>query len=85
MNVSARILDIEMPKDPQDYAVETDVHLVGQMQGKVDLGIRLDMRVKAKGVSKENLEKVIEKARETCPYSRAMKNNVDVNIEAIPM
>ena len=58
MNVAARSLDIEMPLNPDDYAVETDLHLVGSMKGEVDLGVRIDMRIKAKGVKKDDLEKV---------------------------
>ena len=85
MNVAARSLDLEMPKDPKDYSVETDLHLVGSMKGEVDLGVRIDMRIKAKGIKKEDLEKVIAKSRETCPYSRAMKGNVITSIEAIAL
>ena len=41
------------------------------------------MKVKAKGVKKGDLEKVIEKTKDICPYSRATKGNVTTNVEAV--
>jgi organic hydroperoxide reductase OsmC/OhrA len=36
-------------------------------------------------LSKTDLEKVIEKAKEVCPYSRATKGNVTTNIEVVQL
>ena len=82
MNASAISLKIEMPKAKEDSVVETTVHLVGDMK-QLDMGIRVDMKVKVKGLSKEDLDKVVEKAKEVCPYSRATRGNVTTNIEVV--
>ena len=43
------------------------------------------MKVDVKGLSKESLEKVVNKAKEVCPYSRATKGNVTTNIEVVQL
>jgi organic hydroperoxide reductase OsmC/OhrA len=60
--------------------VRTTVHLVGDLKG-LDLGIRVDMKVSVKGLSQEDFDKVVAKAKEVCPYSRATQGNVTTNIE----
>lgn len=75
MNAVAPSLNIKMPATPEDSIVETKVHLVGSMKD-LDMGLRVEMNVKVKGLSKEDLEKVVYKARQVCPYSRATKDNV---------
>ena len=79
MNASAGSLGIKMPKTKEDSIVNTTVHLVGDM-GALDMGIRVDMDIAVKGLSKEDLIKVVEKAKEVCPYSRAIRGNVETNI-----
>lgn len=80
MNASAMSMKIQMPQKKEDSIVETTVHLVGDMK-QLDMGIRVDMKVKVRGLSKESLDKVVEKAKEVCPYSRATQGNVTTNIE----
>ncbi|KAG9197757.1 hypothetical protein G6514_001092 [Epicoccum nigrum] len=75
MNAVAPSLNIKMSATPEDSIVETKVHLVGSMKD-LDMGLRVEMNVKVKGLSKEDLEKVVYKARQVCPYSRATKDNV---------
>jgi organic hydroperoxide reductase OsmC/OhrA len=41
------------------------------------------MKVKAKGLKKEDVEKVVAKTKEICPYSRATQGNVQTNVEII--
>lgn len=79
MNASAASMGIKMPTKPEDSIVEATTHLVGDMKA-LDMGIRIDMVVKVKGLSSEDLQKVVDKAKEVCPYSRATKGNVDTNI-----
>lgn len=67
MNAVAPSLNIKMPTTPEDSIVETKVHLVGSMRD-LDMGLRVEMNVKVKGLSKEDLEKVVYKARQVCPY-----------------
>ena len=84
MNASAMGMGLKMPEAKEDSVVETTVHLVGDMKG-LDMGIRVEMKVKVKGLGKEELEKVVAKAKEVCPYSRATKGNVETNIEVVQM
>jgi organic hydroperoxide reductase OsmC/OhrA len=72
-------MGIKMPTAREDSIVEATTHLVGDMQS-LDMGLRVDMKVKVKGLSSEDLQKVVDKAKEVCPYSRATKGNVDTNI-----
>ncbi|KEF57877.1 uncharacterized protein A1O9_05798 [Exophiala aquamarina CBS 119918] len=82
MNASAASLGLTMPTEKEDSIVETTVHLVGDMNA-LDLGIRVDMKVSVRGLSEENFDRVIQKAKEVCPYSRATHGNVTTNIEAV--
>lgn len=80
MNASAMSMKLHLPADS---VVETTVHLVGDMK-KLDMGLRVEMKVHVpEGISRENMEKVVEKAKEVCPYSRATKGNVDTSIELV--
>ena len=80
MNASAASMGIKMPTKPEDSVVRTTVHLVGDM-AKLDLGLRVDMKVSVKGLKQEEFDRVIAKAKEVCPYSRATQGNVETNIE----
>ena len=84
MNASAAGMGIDMPHTKEDSIVETTVHLVGDMK-KLDMGLRVDMKVKVRGLSKEDLTKVTEKAKEVCPYSRATQGNITTNIQVEQM
>jgi len=46
-----------------------------------ELAVTLD--VKISGVDKATAEKLLEKAHQTCPYSKAIHNNVDVKLNLI--
>lgn len=82
MNAAAMSMKIQMPTNKEDSIVETTVHLVGDMK-QLDMGLRVDMKVKVAGLSKEDLDKVVAKAKEVCPYSRAIQGNVETNIEVV--
>jgi organic hydroperoxide reductase OsmC/OhrA len=75
MNAVAHKVGVKMPSKPEDSIVETTVHLVGSMKD-LDMGLRVEMHVKVRGLEKEQLEKVVHEARQVCPYSRATKDNV---------
>lgn len=79
MNASAASMGVKMPSKKEDSIVETTVHLVGDMK-TLDMGIRVDMKVKVKGLSQEDFDKIVKKAKEVCPYSRATQGNVTTNI-----
>jgi len=82
MNASAMQLGITMPKEKGDSVVSTTVHLVGDMK-KLDMGIRVAMKVMVKGLDRSEVEKVVNKAKEVCPYSRATQGNVHTEIEIV--
>lgn len=73
-----------MPKNKDDWWLDTTVELVGDFDA-LDLGIRVNMEVKAKGMKQEDLEKVVAKAKEVCPYSRATQGNVTTSIKVSTM
>lgn len=80
MNAAAASMGIKMPTQKEDSVVRTTVHLVGDMKS-LDLGLRVDMKVSVKGLKREDFDKVVEKAKEACPYSRATRGNVETNVE----
>lgn len=82
MNASAASLGLKMPSAKEDSVVETTVHLVGDMK-KLDMSLRVDMKVKVKGLGRDDLEKVVKRAEEVCPYSRATRGNVETNVEIV--
>lgn len=82
MNASAASLGIKMPSAKKDSIMETTVHLVGDMK-KLDMGLRVEMKVKVKGLKRGDLEKVVKRAEEVCPYSRATRGNVDTKVEIV--
>ncbi|KAF3761564.1 OsmC-like protein, partial [Cryphonectria parasitica EP155] len=67
MNASAASMGIKMPGKKEDSVVDATVHLVGDMK-TLDMGIRVDMKVRVKGLDRAEVEKVVAKAEEVCPY-----------------
>ncbi|KAL1594420.1 hypothetical protein SLS60_010180 [Paraconiothyrium brasiliense] len=84
MNAVAPSLGVKMPTKTEDSIVETTVHLVGSMKD-LDMGLRVEMLVKVRGLEKEKLEEVVYKARQVCPYSRATKDNVYTTVRCETM
>lgn len=82
MNASAAKMGVRMPARAEDSVVEATVHLVGDMK-ELNMGLRVNMVVKVKGLGREELEKVVRKAEEVCPYSRATRGNVDTHIKVV--
>ncbi|OAA52565.1 OsmC family protein [Beauveria brongniartii RCEF 3172] len=80
MGLVASQLGIKMPSKIEDSIIETTVHMVGDLK-KADLGLRVEMLVKVKGVEQGELEKLVEKTKKTCPYSRATQGNISTNIK----
>jgi len=84
MNAVAPSLGVKMPSTPEDSIVESTVELVGSMKD-LDMGLRVQLLVKVRGLAKEDLEKVVYKARQVCPYSRATKDNVYTTVKCETM
>lgn len=80
MNASAMTMKMHLPAES---IVETTVYLLGDLKA-LDLGLRVNMKVYVpKELGREKMEKIVAKAKEVCPYSRATKGNVDTNIELV--
>ncbi len=60
---------------PPNPAIEAEVSL-GQSGDK--LGIAAKLHVKLPGMDKAQAEELVELAHQTCPYSNATRNNIDV-------
>lgn len=60
--------------------VNAQVELTNE-QGLFQLGVNL--AVNARGAERRHLETLIEKAKQTCPYSRATRNNVVTRVELV--
>lgn len=84
MNLVAGGMGVRMPAKAEDSIIETTVNLVGDLK-KGDLGLKVDMLVKVKGVDEETLKKLVEKTKTVCPYSRATEGNVvtDVKVQSL--
>ncbi|CAO2647547.1 Nn.00g084690.m01.CDS01 [Neocucurbitaria sp. VM-36] len=75
MNAVAPSLGVKMPTKTEDSIVESTVELVGSMKD-LDMGLRVQLLVRVRGLEEADLEKVVKRAREVCPYSRATQGNV---------
>ena len=80
MNALAPTMHVKLPKGKNDSIIESSVDLVGDMK-TLDLGLRVHLKVRVRGVDKATLEKVVEKTKEVCPYSRATKGNIFTSFE----
>ena len=45
-------------------------------------GLTVDLAVEIRGVSAADAEKIVAAGHEVCPYSKAIRGNVDVSLEA---
>jgi lipoyl-dependent peroxiredoxin len=45
-------------------------------------GLAVDLAVELQGVSQADAERIVAAGHEVCPYSRAIKGNVEVNLKA---
>ena len=59
-----------------------EVHTaVGIGQDATGFGLKVDHEVRVAGLSKEDAEKIVEAGHKFCPYSTAVKGNVDVTVK----
>ena len=75
MGFAARALQVALPADA---AVDAEVDL-GQNSTGYQLQARL--RVHLPGLEVATAESIIAQAHQTCPYSKATRGNIDVQIE----
>ena len=68
----------QMKIRPASVEVNTSV---GIGQDATGFGLKVDHEVKVAGLSKEDAEKIVEAGHKFCPYSKAVKGNVDVTVK----
>lgn len=68
----------ELNLKPTKVEIETAVGLGKENAG--GFGLTVDITARVGGLSNEDAEKLVAAAHQVCPYSKAVKNNVDVNL-----
>jgi Ohr subfamily peroxiredoxin len=65
---------------PASVEVRTSVGIGKDATG---FGLKVDHEVKVTGLSKEDAEKIVKAGHDFCPYSKAVKGNIDVTVKTI--
>jgi Ohr subfamily peroxiredoxin len=65
---------------PHDFSVTTKVDLTQTDEGNFQL--QVELIAKAPGIDKAQLDELLKISHTVCPYSRAIKGNVDVKLTA---
>ena len=68
-------------KSVKDASINSRVTLNGLEDKSLKLSV--EMKVKVPGLSREETQDIVNKAHEICPYSRAVKGNIDVKFEVV--
>jgi lipoyl-dependent peroxiredoxin len=63
---------------PPDFSITAKVDLTMTDEGNFQL--QVELTAKAPGIDKAQLEELVKTAHTVCPYSRAIKGNVDVKL-----
>ena len=61
--------------------IDSKVHL--NSDDKDGFSLSVEFKVKVPDVSKEQAEELVKLAHQTCPYSKAVRNNIDVKISVV--
>ncbi|MDL5368140.1 organic hydroperoxide resistance protein [Xanthomonas sp. NCPPB 2654] len=64
-------------KLPGEVSIEGSVG-IGQIPG--GFGIAVELRIAVPGMPREELQALVDKAHQVCPYSNATRGNIDVNL-----
>ena len=68
----------QMKIRPKSVEVNTNVSIGQDATG---FGLKVDHEIVVEGLSKEDAEKIVEAGHKFCPYSKAIKGNVDVTVK----
>ncbi|KAI8853610.1 OsmC/Ohr family [Chytridium lagenaria] len=79
LNAVAGKLGVKIPKDT---TVTAKVH-IGPPVDAPGFALAVDLDVKLPGLDAESAKKVVAAAHDACPYSRATKGNIEVNINLV--
>lgn len=72
LGIAARKARITLP---EDTAIDAEIDLVSDKGG---YSLRARLNVSIPGVDREIAQQLVDQAEQTCPYSKAIKGNVDV-------
>lgn len=72
----AQSQDKSLPAVPADTSVEAHVGIGPRSEG--GFGLKVDLVVTMPGLDKADAEKITEAGHKICPYSNAVRGNVDV-------
>jgi len=77
MKIAARKLQVAVPADA---AIDAEIDL-----GKVGEGFQLQARlnVSLPGLDRAQAQALVDEAHRTCPYSKATRGNIDVQIQVV--
>ncbi|TKT69435.1 organic hydroperoxide resistance protein [Aquamicrobium sp. LC103] len=68
-------------KVPQDAAVTATVGIGPRSEG--GFGITAALAISLPGLAREDAERLVEAAHQTCPYSNATRNNLNVELTLV--
>ncbi len=75
--LAAETMDLEVPDD----AIKITSYVsLGKDEADGGFGLRVKIELQADGIEEEVKNRLIQKANEICPYSKAIKGNVDVEL-----
>ena len=66
---------------PNDAAVDAEIDLGTTADGQYLLGARLN--VSLPGIDAETAQRIVDGAHQTCPYSRALHGNIDIETHIV--
>lgn len=70
----------EIDVDTSDSVVNTEVGIGKEGES---FGLSVKLNVSIPGVDKETAQKVVDRAHELCPYSKATRGNIPVEVTAV--
>ncbi len=76
MQLAAHKLGITLP---EDVAIEADVSL-GKTAGGAHYALAARLNISLPGLDDAQKRQLVEAAHDTCPYSRATRGNIDVEL-----
>lgn len=78
---SAKLAAETMELDLKDEALRVTSHVsLGKDREENGLALTIKIEMEADGLEEETKQRLIQKAHELCPYSKAIRGNVDVEL-----
>lgn len=78
---SAKLAAETMELDLKDEALKVTSHVsLGKDRQDNGLGLKIKIEMQADGLEEETKQRLLQKANDLCPYSKAIKGNVEVEL-----